>query len=183
MRIERILVPTDFSLRSFAALERAIDLAREHQSEIVLVHVIEPLPSGAGRWSDPTQLLEHSAKDGRTRLERFTEHARRLYPKCTSELHFGIVYEVISQLARKLNIDLIVVAARSQSGWLDGMMRSVAEKLVRQAPCLVLAVQVDGGVDREDELADQRKRSGAGGLLSCLARDSGSFDSVCPTLF
>lgn len=53
MEIGRILVPIDFSLHSLAALERAIDLAREHKSEIVLVHVIEPLPHGIGRWSDP----------------------------------------------------------------------------------------------------------------------------------
>jgi universal stress protein A len=153
MKIEKILVPIDFSLHSLAALERAIDLAREHQSEIMLVHVVEPLPYGVGRWSDPTQLLEHSAKDGRIRLERFMDRARRLYPHCSSELHFGIVPEVISQLARKLNVDLIVVAARSQAGLLDRMMRSVAEKLVRLAPCPVLAVQIDGGGDRENHLA------------------------------
>src|ERR1039457_4254627 len=153
MKIERILVPTDFSLRSRAALERAIDLAREHQSEIVLVHVIEPLPYGVGHWSDPTKLLERLAEDGRNRLAAFRRRALSLYPKCASELHFGSVQEVISQLARKLNIDLIVVAARSQPGLLDRMMRSVAEKLVRQAPCLVLAVQVDGGGDRKDDLA------------------------------
>ena len=153
MKIERILVPTDFSLRSRAALERAIDLAREHQSEIVLVHVIEPLPYGVGHWSDPTKLLERLAEDGRNRLAAFRRRALSLYPKCASELHFGSVQEVISQLARKLNIDLIVVAARSQPGLLDRMMRSVAEKLVRQAPCPVLAVQVDGGGDRKDDLA------------------------------
>ena len=86
----------------------------------MLVHVVEPLPYGVGRWSDSTQLLEHSAKDGRIRLERFMDRAQRLYPNCTSELHFGIVPEVISQLARKLNIDLIVVAARSQAGLSTG---------------------------------------------------------------
>jgi nucleotide-binding universal stress UspA family protein len=152
MEIHKILVPTDFSPRSDAALERAIDLAREHQSQIVLVHVIEPLPCGASRWSDPTQILECSAKHGRARLERLAERARHMYPQCTSELHFGSVPEVVAQVARKLNVDLIVVAARSQPGFLDRMMRSVAEKLVRQAPCPVLAVQAHRGVDKENNL-------------------------------
>ncbi len=144
MRIERILMPTDFSPRSTAALERTIDLAREHHSEIVLVHVIEPLPYGVGHWSDPTEFLEHLAEDGRKQLTGFMKHALSLYPKCTSELHFGIVDQVILELARKLNVDLVVVAARSQRGLLERILGSLVEKLVRQAPCPVLAVHVDG---------------------------------------
>jgi nucleotide-binding universal stress UspA family protein len=143
MKIKTILLPTDFSQRSLAALERAIDLAREHHSEIVLVHVIEPLPYAASCWSDPTELLERSAEDGRNRLGRVTKRALDLYPKCTSELHFGIPHEVISELARKLNVDLIVVAARSQPGLLERILGTLAERLLRQAPCPVLAVQVD----------------------------------------
>ncbi len=107
MKTERILMATDFSPRSLAALERTIDLAREHDSEIVLVHVIESLPYGVGHSSDPTKLLEHLAEDGRNQLAGFTKRALSLYPKCTSELHFGIVHQVISELARKLDIDLI----------------------------------------------------------------------------
>ena len=144
---------TDFSPRSFAALERTIDLAREHDSEIVLVHVIESLPYGVGHSSDPTKLLERLAEDGRNQLAGFTERALSLYPKCTSELHFGIVHQVISELARKLNADLIVVAAGSQRGLLERILGSLAEKLVRQAPCPVLAVQVDGGGKKENHAA------------------------------
>ena len=153
MKIERILVPTDFSQRSLAALERAIDLAREHDSEIVLVHVIEPLPYAAGSWSDSTQLLEHCAEDGRNQLARLTKRAVALYPKCTSEVHFGILHEVISELARKLNVDLIVVAARSRHGFFERIRASLAERLLRQAPCPVLAVQVGGGIDKENHVS------------------------------
>jgi len=155
MKIERILVPTDFSWRSLAALERAIDLAREHYSEIVLVHVIELLPYGVGRWSDSTQLLEHCAENGRNQLARITKRAVALYPKCTSEVHFGIVHEAISELARKLNIDLIVVAARSHHGVFERIRVSLAERLLRQAPCPVLAVQAGGGVDEENHVSPE----------------------------
>ena len=153
MKIERILVPTDFSQRSLAALERAIDLAREHYSEIVLVHVIEPLPYAAGSWSDSTQLLEHCAEEGRNQLAQLTKRAVALYPKCTSEVHFGILHEAILELARKLNVDLIVVAARSHHGFFERIRVSLAERLLRQAPCPVLAVQVGGGVDKENHLS------------------------------
>ena len=153
MKIERILVPSDFSRRSLAALERAIDLAREHYSEIVLVHVIEPLPYAAGSWSDSTQLLEHCAEEGRNQLARLTERAVALYPKCTSEVHFGILHEAILELARKLNVDLIVVATRSHHGFFERIRVSLAERLLRQAPCPVLAVQVGGGVEKENHVS------------------------------
>jgi len=153
MKIERILVPTDFSRRSLAALERAIDLASEHYSEIVLVHVIEPLPFAAGQWSDSTQLLEHCAEEGRNQLARLTKRAVALYPKCTSEVHFGILHEIISELARKLNVDLIVVATRSHHGFFERIRVSLAERLLREAPCPVLAIQVGGGVDKENHVS------------------------------
>ncbi|MGB3552621.1 MAG: universal stress protein [Candidatus Binatus sp.] len=153
MKTEKILVPTDFSRRSLAALERAIDLAREHYSEIVLVHVIEPLPYAAGSWSDSTQLLAHCAEDRRSQLARLTKRAVALYPKCTSEVHFGILHEAISELARKLDVDLIVVAARSHHGFFERIRVSLAERLLRHAPCPVLAVPVGGGVEKENQAA------------------------------
>lgn len=117
------------------------------------MHVIECLPYRVGHSSDPTKLLEHLAEDGRNQLAGFTKRALSLYANCTSELHFGIVHQVISELARKLNADLIVVAARSQRGLLGRILGSLAEKLVRQAPCPVLAVQVDGDSEKENHAA------------------------------
>jgi universal stress protein A len=142
MKINRILVPTDFSQESIEALKRAIDHGREHDSEIVLVHVIEPLPYAFGRWSDPTELLERSAEHGRDCLERFTQMARDLYPKCRGELHFGVCHEVISLVAEKLGVDLIVVATRSRPGFLGKILGGLAERLVRHAHCPVLTLQV-----------------------------------------
>jgi nucleotide-binding universal stress UspA family protein len=147
MKMQKILVPIDFSSRSFAALERAIDLAREYQSEIVLVHVIEPLPSATGRWSDPTQLLEHSAEDARKKLACVAEPVRQIYPRCCSELRFGYPAEAISDLVKQLNVDLIVVAAGPHTGLFQKILRSLAEKLVCQAPCPVLAVHINQASD------------------------------------
>jgi universal stress protein family protein len=64
MKIEHILVPVDFSDHSFAALKYAIELAREHTSEVVLVHVVEPLPYGIARFYEPTKLLEQYGGGG-----------------------------------------------------------------------------------------------------------------------
>jgi len=141
MKIERILVPTDFSEHSLAALKYAIELAREHESEVVLVHVVEPLPYGVGRWYEPTKLLEHYGETASGELERFEKEATQLYPKCRSELHFGVVHEVIGELVIKLKVDLIVMSMRGQTHLLDLLIGGIAEKLLRYAPCPVLRIR------------------------------------------
>lgn len=138
----RILVPIDFSPDSMAALEYAVSLAREHSSEIVLLHVIEPLPRGVGRWYEPSTLLEQHAEAARKKLEQFEKQALALYPRCRSELHFGAVSRVIADVASGLDADLIVLTARPRTGLLGRLLERLPERLVRTAPCPVLAVQV-----------------------------------------
>jgi len=141
MKIERILVPTDFSEHSLAALKYAIELAREHESEVVLVHVVEPLPYGVGRWYEPTKLLEDYGEMASGELERFEKQATQLYPKCRSELHFGVVHEVIGELVIKLKVDLIVMSMRGRTHLVDLLIGGTAEKLLRYAPCPVLRIR------------------------------------------
>ncbi len=141
MKIERILVPTDFSDHSLAALKYAIELAREHDCEVILVHVVEPLPYGVGRWYEPTKLLEDYGEIASGELQRFEKEAKQLYPKCRSELHYGVVHEVIGELVIKLKVDLIVISMRGQTHLLDLLIGDVAEKLLRYAPCPVLRIR------------------------------------------
>ena len=141
MKIERILVPTDFSEHSLAALKYAIELAREHESEVVLVHVVEPLPYGVARWSEPTKLLEYYAETASGELERFEKEATQLYPKCRSELHFGVVHEVIGELVSKLKVDLIVISMRGRTHLVDLLIGGTAETVLRYAPCPVLRIR------------------------------------------
>jgi nucleotide-binding universal stress UspA family protein len=141
MKIERIMVPTDFSEHSLAALKYAIELTREHGPEVVLVHVVEPLPYGIARWSEPTKLLERYAETASAELERFEKEATQLYQKCRSELHFGIVHEVIGDLVGKLKVDLIVMSMRGQTHLLDLLIGGTAEKILRYVPCPVLRIR------------------------------------------
>ena len=141
MKIERIMVPTDFSEHSLTALKYAIELTQEHGPEIVLVHVVEPLPYGVARWSEPTKVLERYAETASAELERFEKEATQLYQKCRSELHFGVVHEVIGNLVSKLKVDLIVVSMRGQTHLLDLLIGGTAEKILRYVPCPVLRIR------------------------------------------
>lgn len=141
MKIERIMLPTDFSNHSLAALKYAIELAREHESEVILVHVVEPLPYGIARWYDPTKLLEHYGEVASGELARCEQEAKQMYPKCRSELHFGVVHEVIGELVSKLGVDLIVMSMRGQTHLLDLLIGGIAEKILKYAPCPVLRIR------------------------------------------
>lgn len=141
MTIERILVPIDFSEHSLVALKYALDFARKNESEVVLVHVVEPLPYGIARWDEPTQLLERYGEVALGELERFEKEAKEAYPRCRSELHFGVVHEVIGQLVTKLKVDLIVMSMRGQTHLLDLLIGGTAEKILRHAPCPVLRIR------------------------------------------
>lgn len=143
MKIERILLPTDFSEHSLAALRYAVELAREHESEVVLVHVVEPLPYGMARWFEPTKLLEHYGEVASGELGRFEKEAMQLYQKCRSELHFGVVHEVIGELVSKLKVDLIIISMRGQTHLLGLLIGGTAEKILRYAPCPVLRIRTE----------------------------------------
>lgn len=153
MKINRILVPLDFSEHSLRALDYAIDFAREHGSEVVLVHVVEPLAYGIGRWTEPTKLLEEWQQNAAREMAEIEKRTREKYPKCRGEIHFGIVHLVISDLVRKLKADLIIASTHGRTGMEHMIMGSVAEKLVRYCPCPVLIVRA--------RLRQERVRKGA----------------------
>jgi nucleotide-binding universal stress UspA family protein len=147
MKIERIMVPTDFSENSLASLKYALELARDHASEVVLLHVVEPLPYGIARWSEPTKLLEEYAETASSELKRFEKEATQLYPQCRSELHFGVVHEVIGELVRQFKIDLVVISMRGRTHLLDLLIGGTAEKILWYAPCPVLRIRTVEGTE------------------------------------
>ncbi len=140
MQIRRILVPTDFSRQSLKALDYSISLAREHEAEVVLVHAIEPLPRGVGRWGNPAQLIENYRMDAMREMTRVEKYAIAQYPKCRSEIRFGTIEQVAVNSARALDADLLVIAVHSPAGMFANLFGGVAEKLMHHAPCPVVAV-------------------------------------------
>jgi universal stress protein A len=139
MKIERIMVPLDFSEHSRQATEYATELAREHEADVILVHVVAPLPYGTARFSDPTKMLARRAEIASVDLEHTSNEVQQRYPKCRSELHFGVVHEVIAELVAKLGIDLVVISTRKRNHPFDTLIGGgTAEKLLRYLPCAVL---------------------------------------------
>ncbi len=117
----------------------SIELAREHDSEVVLVHV-SSAPLQATSWYEPTKLLERYGEEASGELERFEIEASELYPNAAPTPP-GVVYEVIGELVGKLTIDLIVMSIRGQTHLIDLLIGGTAEKLLRYAPCPILRIR------------------------------------------
>jgi universal stress protein A len=141
-KIERILVPLDFSSASMQALDYAVSLAKQFHAAVHLVHVHPPdEPSsvpGAGH------LLLQSAEA----IERLNEELAGIHRKhvptfCPENCHVrgGRPYQEIIALAREIDADLIVLSTRGHSGLKHLLLGSTAERVVRGTPCPVLVAR------------------------------------------
>ena len=131
-----ILVPTDFSPTSDAALKYATQMAVALGARLYLMHV----PGKTGEHFEANYPLGRFATATRERLSSFltTEELERLRPEYA--LRFGAPAEEIARYADACDADLIIMGTHGRSGIAHALMGSVAEQVVRVAPCPVLLV-------------------------------------------
>ena len=122
MPIRHVMLATDFSPAADAAAEVARGLATEVKARLHIVHVVPPL-------TDPAYEAE--------RLER--EVARLGVPAEIALLRGRAAAELLAY-AREQGIDVIVIGSHGRTGFSHVLLGSVAEQVVRLAPCLVLSV-------------------------------------------
>ena len=146
MRITRILVPTDFSEASDAALAEARDLAATLGASIRIVHVFDdPYVTSAmsadGQMFLPPDLRASLMKDADARLRQRLDAA--VSPDRGEEcaLVTGPVAASIVEEAQTSGADLILMATHGRGGVSHLLLGSVAERVVRTAPCPVLTVR------------------------------------------
>jgi nucleotide-binding universal stress UspA family protein len=146
--ITRILVPTDFSATSEVALDYAITVASRFGASLHLLHVVDdPFVGGAFGsevyiTSVPTMRV-HLVDEAETRLCRLLPLCRRVAAR--SQVRVGRPPEVIREVAEEQGIDLIVMGTHGRTGMAHLLLGSVAEKIVREAPCPVLTVRGETG--------------------------------------
>jgi universal stress protein A len=142
MRIKRILAPTDLSEASIPAEKVAADLARTLDAEIVLLFCAEPVgPTSILTASEVASFLEEQDKAERAELERRALRLARRGPRVRGSVVGGIAAQAIVETARRLRADLIVIGTHGRTGLSRFMIGSVAERVVRTAPCPVLTVR------------------------------------------
>jgi universal stress protein A len=141
--IHKILVPTDFSEHSAYALEYAVELARRFdEASITLAHVYPVVNYAAAEGFalyTPEQLADLLTKLAE-QLKAEEDQVRALgWTRIDTTLLQGDAYKETLDLAA--SYDLIVMGTHGRTGFKHALIGSVAEKLVRTAPCPVLTVR------------------------------------------
>lgn len=143
--IKIILVPTDFSPASKRALRYACNLADATGASLHIIHVVENpyLPNAFDGYYAPLpgEFLEDLDRRTRTELEAQLTAEEKAKYSAVFELRMGSpAHEILEYLNDQDAIDLVVIATAGRGGVARLMMGSVADKLVRTAPCPVLTL-------------------------------------------
>ncbi len=143
MSFKKILCPTDFSEGSREALRLAIQLSKEHASELVLVHAWEPPYLFGPELAAMPDLIESLRRDAEEGLAKWKLEAEQLGERSVSVmLLMGSPWVMITEAAKQDRaIDLIVIGTHGRTGLGRFLIGSVAEKIVRRAPCSVLVAR------------------------------------------
>jgi nucleotide-binding universal stress UspA family protein len=141
LRLERILVPLDFSACSRRGLQYAVDLALRFNARLILVHIIRSTRLSAIVHASANRELEwelhaHGEKD---LAELAKQH---LDPEISVQMRVRIgrpATEIVAA-ARECNADLILLSTHGRTGLTRRLVGSTAEEVVRLAHCPVMVV-------------------------------------------
>ena len=143
--LKNILVATDFSEPSKAALNYGRELAQNFGAGLHVLHIVGRVPMviyGAEAYSASIPELQQEIEDsGRAQLAAFLSEDTRPIPTTTQVITSDAPAMAIVDYARRLRIDLIITGTHGRGALAHLMMGSVAERVVRTAPCPVLTVR------------------------------------------
>jgi universal stress protein A len=143
--IKRILAPTDFSTHSEQAVRFACGLAERLGAELHLVNVLsEIIPAGPDPLLMPVmppQFYQENEDRARETLRSLLKPTWGKPKSLVTAVRWGSPVEAIVDYAKELEIDLIVIATHGRTGLSHVLLGSVAERIVREAPCPVLTLR------------------------------------------
>ncbi len=149
---KKICCATDFSDPSRIAMLEAADLARRLDGDLELVHVHAPPPTvGTDMLATPLDVADTTPPELEKTLATWRDEAERLAGRgVRSTLLVGDPAGEVVRLARERAIDLVVVGTHGRRGLKRWVLGSVAERIVREAPCAVVVAR-----RREPALANE----------------------------
>ena len=149
IRLEKVLVPTYFSEFSKPAMAYGCAVAARFNAELHLLHIVpDPamLVPEAHAFSVEAMQAQTAAliEDAKTRLQDMPGDGWEDGKPVIREVRTGVVFMEAIDYVREHDIDLLVIGTHGRSGLMHVLMGSVAEKIVRKAPCPVLTVKPEG---------------------------------------
>lgn len=142
--LKKILVPQDFSDYSLHALKYAVTFAELFKSELIVLHIVEPIVYPAdfsfGQVSIPA-MEEEIRKHSEEQLNELVQKEIPAGIRATPVIRVGKPFIEIVEVAKSENADLIVISSHGRTGMDHVLFGSTADKVVRKAPCPVLTIR------------------------------------------
>ena len=138
-QFKRVLLPLDGSPLAERVLEAALEMVSTMGVELYLIHVVEK-GSFYGFGHDEAH-LDEEVDAAKTYLDELRDRAIPAYVGVHSHVAVGSAADVIVDYAAAQKIDLILVSSRGDSGFDSWMFGSVAEKVMKGAPCAILVIR------------------------------------------
>lgn len=145
MHASRILVPIDFSAGSLRALDYAAELSDTLGAEIEVLLVLETIhlanpASILAPGRNLRMLVDEQSRIGETQLADLACEYASKGIELDTRLELGSPADTICTVAKKDRVDMIVMATHGRTGLSHAILGSVAEHVLRAAPCPVLTV-------------------------------------------
>ena len=143
VKIKSILVPVDFSPESEKALAYAIPVAQQFGAKLTVLHVVEPTATRDFITSFPLVVENDKLMtDCKIHLDRIVRDLA-IDPKLMEKtlVRYGRSFQEITDAARTLKTDLIIISTHGYSGLKHALLGSTTERVVQHAPCPVLVVR------------------------------------------
>jgi len=146
MSLKKVLCPIDFSAGSGRAMAVAARIAGDADAELVLLHAwLVPAGMFPMEQPIPAELLQSMNDEVQRGLDAAVREATTLGARrVTPVLRYGIPWLSIVEALEDPAFDLVVIGTHGRTGLARILLGSVAEKVVRHAPCPVLAIRPDG---------------------------------------
>ncbi|TKB60160.1 MAG: universal stress protein [Nitrospira sp.] len=141
VRLERILVPVDFSNCSLDALGYAAVVAQQAKASLMLLHVLEPVSYGLDFTLGQSKARRLEVETWTKRLEELVSSHQHPTMQVESQLRGGFPADSILDSAQTLPCDLIVMGTHGRRGISHTISGSVAEAVLRKAHCPVITVR------------------------------------------
>ena len=148
-QIKTILVPTDFSEPTRQVMDYAVYLAQTFGARLILVHIFQTLPlTEAVNWLDTAAppaaesgLWEQLKAAAETQMARLKEKYSEAGVEIETRVAEGVPSVEIIRLADREKVDLIAMGSHGRTGVRHLLIGSVAERVVRKAPCPVFVIK------------------------------------------
>lgn len=156
----KILVPTDFSEGSAAALKYACGLAEQVSASICVLHAVEdPIQLGTYTefYTPPPEFAERIERQAQASLQSvLTPDEQQRYRAMLVLRHGAAAHEILTYLYEHDDVGLVVMATHGRGGVARLMLGSVADKVLRAAPCPVLTVRASHPKESASHPQDSR---------------------------